>query len=157
MTPYSNIAKRFIRKIKKDKEFFCYGNVTEKELEEIVKQRTNDLLDDSVNELQLQVTQMQNISFLDKDDDLEQFNFDLTFVEEDLISDLMVVKYFEEELLSLKAMQKYLGNDIKVFSPARERKTFLETVQYKNVKFVEKLDRYNSTDRLTGKVLLAYE
>lgn len=157
MTPYSNLRNRFIRKIKGDKEFFCYGNVTEEQLEEIINLRANELLDDSVNDIQLKISFSQDVNFLDKDDTLEQFNFKLTSIEEDLLSDLMVCKYFDEETVKLKAMQKYLGSDIKVFSPARERKTFLEMVNYKHRKFLSKLDDYNSRDRLTGKVLLAYE
>ena len=109
MTPYENVTDRFIRKIKQDKEYFCIGAVTEEEFEEILSQRTLELLEDSLNEIQPLIAVQQNINFLDKNDFMEQFNFDLTAIEEDLISDMMVVKYFDEELVKLKTMQKYLG------------------------------------------------
>lgn len=156
MTPYNNVIKRFTRKIKKDKEFFCYRNLTEEQLLEVIQKRSIELLDDAVNEIQLQISIMQDVDFLNKDDDLQHFNFNLTTVEEDLISDLMVVKYFDEELVKLKATQKYLGDDIKIFSPNAERKTFLEMVEFKHNKFEIKLGDYNSKHRITGEHLLAY-
>ena len=156
MTPYENVTDRFIRKIKQDKEYFCIGAVTEEEFEEILSQRTLELLEDSLNEIQPLIAVQQNINFLDKNDFMEQFNFDLTTIEEDLISDMMVVKYFDEELVKLKTMQKYLGDDIKVFSPAAERMSFINMITYKRNLFSTKLANYNTKHRLTGKFLLPY-
>nr|DAJ80658.1 MAG TPA: hypothetical protein [Caudoviricetes sp.] len=156
MTPYENVTDRFIRKIKQDKEYFCIGAVTEEEFEEILSQRTLELLEDSLNEIQPLIAVQQNINFLDKNDFMEQFNFDLTTIEEDLISDMMVVKYFDEELVKLKTMQKYLGDDIKVFSPAAERTSFINMITYKRNLFSTKLANYNTKHRLTGKFLLPY-
>ena len=158
LTPYSNITKRFERKIKKDKEYFCYGDVTEDELVKIIRKRSKDLLIDSLDEfiLQISIQQKNNVDFENRDDELEEFNFKLSASEEDIISDLMVVKYFDEELIKLKAMQKYLGKDIKVFSPSAERKTFLEMVDYKHKQFDKKMSNYNSINRNTGEYLLAY-
>lgn len=156
MTPYENITDRFIRKIKQDKEYFCIGGVTEEEFDEILSQRTLELLEDSLNEIQPLIAVQQNINFLDKNDFMEQFNFNLTAIEEDLISDMMVVKYFDEELVKLKTMQKYLGDDIKVFSPAAERTSFINMITYKRNLFLNKLANYNTKHRLTGKFLLPY-
>ncbi|OSA92831.1 UNVERIFIED_ORG: hypothetical protein B2H93_13470 [Clostridium botulinum] len=158
MTPYSNIIKRFERKIKKDKEYFCYSNITEDELIKIISKRSKELLIDSLDEfiLQISIQQKKNVNFENRDDELEEFNFKLSASEEDIISDLMVVKYFDEELIKLKAMQKYLGDGIKVFSPNAERKTFLEMVDYKHKQFDKKMSNYNSINRETGEYLLAY-
>lgn len=156
MTPYENVTDRFIRKIKQDKEYFCISGVTEEEFEEILSQRTLELLEDSLNEIQPLIAVQQNINFLDKNDFMEQFNFDLTAIEEDLISDMMVVKYFDEELVKLKTMQKYLGDDIQVFSPAAERTSFINMITYKRNLFSTKLANYNTKHRLTGKFLLPY-
>lgn len=156
MTPYENITDKFARKIKQDKEYFCVNGVTEEKLLEIINRRSIELLDDSVNELQPMISIAQDVDFLDKDDDMEEFNFNLTRIEEDLISDMMVVKYFDEALVKLKAMQKYLGDDIKVFSPANERKTFKEMVEFKRQLFNNKLGNYNTRNRETGEYLLVY-
>ena len=106
--------------------------------------------------MQRLIAVQQNVNFLDKNDLMEQFNFDLTTIEEDLISDMMVVKYYDEELVKLKTMQKYLGDDIKVFSPANERNSFINMVTYKRNLFFNKLQNYNTKNRLTGKFLLPY-
>lgn len=156
MTPYENVTDKFIRKIKQDKEYFCVNGVTEEQLLEIINRRSVELLDDSVNELQPMISIAQDVDFLDKDDDMEEFNFNLTRIEEDLISDMMVVKYFDEALVKLKAMQKYIGDDIKVFSPANERKTFKEMVEFKRQLFNNKLGNYNTRNRETGEFLLVY-
>lgn len=156
MTPYENVIDRFIRKIKQDKEYFCVNGVTEEQLVQIINKRSIDLLDDAVSEIQPMISIAQKVDFLNKDDDMEEFNFELTKLEEDLISDMMVVKYFDEALVKLKAMQKYLGDDIKVFSPANERKTFKEMVEFKRQLFEVKLANYNTRNRLTGNYLLVY-
>jgi len=156
LTPYSNVIDRFIKKIKKDKEFFSYANATDEEVVEIINQRSKELLEDASDELQSLKCVEQDVDFLNRDETLETYSFDLITSEEILISELMVVNYFEEELIKLKAMQKYLGNDIKVFSPNAERKTYLEMVKYKHTLFDSKLSDYNSIDRNTGKFLMAY-
>ena len=156
MTPYSNVIDRFIKKIKKDKEFFSYANATDEEVVEIINQRSKELLEEASDELQSLKCVEQDVDFLNRDETLETYSFDLITSEEILISELMVVNYFEEELIKLKAMQKYLGNDIKVFSPNAERKTYLEMVKYKHTLFDSKLSDYNSIDRNTGKFLMAY-
>lgn len=156
MTPYGNVIKRFERKIQKDISYFCYDGVTEIEKVAIINKRSNNLLDDAVAELQPIISLQQNVNFLDKDDTLEKFNFDLIISEEDIISDMMIVKLFEEESIKLKKLQEYLGNDIKVFSPAEERKTFMAMVEQKQNKLNNKIANYNTINRETGKHLLAY-
>jgi DNA-binding ferritin-like protein (Dps family) len=152
MTPYSNVIKRFERKIQKDISYFCYDGVTETEKVAIINRRSNNLLDDAVAELQPMISLQQNVNFLDKDDELEKFNFNLIVSEEDIISDMMIVKLFEEESIKLNKLQEYLGNDIKVFSPAEERKTFLE--MYNGIVKSNSLaiSNYSNRDRITGKL-----
>ena len=156
MTPYSNITERFQRKIKKDREFFDINNVSVEELIEIVNQYSNELLDDAVNEIQPLISINQKVNFLNKDDIIEQFNFELTTLEEDFISDMMYVKLLDEEMVKLKTMQKYLGDDIKVFSPAQERDSFIKMIDYKRKLTLNKIANYNTRDRLTGEFLLPY-
>ena len=156
MTPFLNVTERFQRKIKKDREFFDINNVSVEDLIEIVSQYSNELLEDAVNELQPLVSIKQTVNFLDKNDMMEQFNFDLTSLEEDIISDLMYVKLLDEEMVKLKTMQKYLGDDIKVFSPAEERNSFIKMIDYKRKLTLNKIANYNTRNRLTGEFLLPY-
>jgi len=151
-TPYENIRNRFFDKIKEDKKFFIYGNLSEDEAKEIMKKRANYLLENAITEIQLNINPYTNLSFLDKDDELEKFNFDLTLVEEDLISDLMVVKYYEEQLAAVNRKQEYVGEQGKaIFSLSRERTTLIDLVNFKYENFKAKLEEYNCRDRLTNK------
>lgn len=156
MTSYDVVIERFMRKIKQDKDYFCINGVSEEEFVELLNRRSVELLDDAANEMQPLISLRQNVNFLDKDDLLERFNFELTSIEIDMLSDMMVCKYFDEELIKLKTMQKYLGDDIKVFSPANERKTYLEMIDYKRDIFLSKIANYNTINRLSGNFLLPY-
>lgn len=156
MTSYDVVIERFMRKIKQDKDYFCINGVSEEEFVELLNRRSVELLDDAANEMQPLISLRQNVNFLDKDDLLERFNFELTSIEIDILSDMMVCKYFDEELIKLKTMQKYLGDDIKVFSPANERKTYLEMIDYKRNIFLSKIANYNTVNRLSGSFLLPY-
>jgi hypothetical protein len=156
LTPYSEVIVRFERKVKEYKEFFCYEDTTEEQFLEIINRRELDLLEDALNELQLVVSVSQNVDFLDKDDTLELFNFNLTSLEKDLISDFMIVKLFDEGLIRLKQYQKYFGEDIKMPNSNTERTTYLKVSEHIRYLLDRKISNYNSKDRKTGKHLLAY-
>lgn len=157
MTSYENIYKRFFRKIKQDVDYFSISGLTESELEEIVNERSLELLDDAVNEIQPLVAINQKVDFLDKNDMFEQFNFELTSVEEDILSDMMYIKYLDEESVRLKTIQKFIGtNSMKVFSPASERNSFMNMVEYKREMILNKMQNYNTRNRITGAFLLPY-
>lgn len=156
-TQYEVVINRFLIKIEEDKDYFSYGGkLTDDEVIEVIKKRSKNILIDSISEIQRKKARNQAVNFLNKDDDLECFNFDLIDSEIDLLSDLMVVKYFERGLIELKEKQKYLGKDIVVFSSNVERKTYLEMTEYKHSLFESSLSDYNSIDRNTGDYLLAY-
>ena len=156
MTPYSNVTNRFERKIKEYKEFFTYDTTTDEEFLEIINRRELDLLDDAVSELQGMISIAQNVDLLDKDDTTQEFNFDVTKTEQDLISDYMITKMFDEGIVRLKQYQKYFGDDIKMPNSNTERTTYLKVAEYQRTQVEKKVTRYNSRDRLTGKHLLAY-
>lgn len=156
MTSYDTVTNLFRNKISEDKEFFCYYNLTEEEALEIINRRMEELLELALMELQSKKAKLQKVDFLNIDKENKQFNFDLTDVEVDLISDLMEIKLFDKQMLKVKALQKYLGDDIKIFSPNEERKTILELIQYKHELFDQKLSDYNSINRENGEFLLPY-
>lgn len=159
MTPYSDVIDRFERKIQKDKNYFCYGkDLTDEQLAQIINTRSLGLLEDATDEFDssISIQQREFVDFSNRSEVLECFEFDLTRNEIDLISDLMVVKYFDETLVELRALQKYLGKDIVNWSPNEERKTFLEMVRYKHELFDKKIASYNMINRNTGEYLLAY-
>lgn len=150
-TPYSKVAGRFLDKIKSDKKFFTYKGLTEEEINEVVKKRTNYLLDNAVIELEFKRNPIHDISFIDKNDDLEEFNFNLTLLEEDLISDLMVAKYYEEQLAGVNKRADFVGEQGKtLFSLSADRKTLMDLVAFTYNNFDIKLDEYNGRDRITN-------
>lgn len=156
-TKYSVVIDRFLIKIEEDKDYFSYGgNLSDENVMDLINKRSKNILIESISELQRKKAINQQVNFLDKDDETEEFNFDLIDSEIDLIGELMVVKYFDRGLAELRAKQKYLGKDITVFSPNAERKTYLEMVQYKHSLFESSLSDYNSIDRNSGEYLLAY-
>ena len=156
MTSYDVVIDRFITKIKKDKKYFKFKDTDETTALDMIKRRSLELLINASDEITPLISFTQNVDFSNRDDDIEIFNFDLTSIEIDLLTDLMVVKLYDEETITLKNMQKYLGKDIEVFSPAKERDSFLALVKYKHSEFEKKLGNYNIRDRKTGKPLMAY-
>ena len=142
-TKYENVYNRFINKIKKDKNFFSYKNCTEDEIEAIIKRRCFSLLDEATILVNNEIVNFE-IDFTDRNDEDEVFNFDLIKIEEELIAEKMYFLYFKEEEVKVKQMQKYLGNDISMFSPAEERKTFENMLEKVNSRYEKILDDYNA-------------
>lgn len=163
-TPYEEIYRRFERKVKKNKSYFFYRitdiNLTDEEKEnkiiEIINDRNLGLMEDAIDYIQSKIVRNQNVDLYDKDDENAEFNFELKPIEIRLIADRMVICLWEEEAVELMQKQKYLGNDINVFSPANERKTFLDFLTTIQDKFDKDLNTYNLFDRNTGDFLSPY-
>lgn len=153
-TPYQDVITKFIKKIKQDVKFFMYNGLTEQQIEDIVRERSLEFLDSACDEIEPQLDQLV---LSNRDDSLEVFNDQLTRIEIDTISDMMKVIYMREPLIKLKEFQKYLGNDIKAWSPNEERKTYLELLNDIEDKMQVKIDKCNSVDRITGKPRSLYE
>lgn len=154
ITKFEVVTTRFLDKIQKDKEFFNLSGLTDKEMLDIINKHLKSLLRDSISEMQRSKNALQQVNFLDYDMIKETFNFELTDSEQDLLSSLMVIKYYDEAMVELKAKQKYLGADINTFSPANERKTFIEMTDYKRKLFDKSFGTYNMVDRLNPTIYL---
>lgn len=150
-TPWNKIYEAFFNKIEKDGDFFAYYNVEPSEALDIAKTRAKGYLKESVAKLTLSCT--PDIDFNNFDETLEIFYDDLTNIEIDLLANLMRENYYEKDLSLLKAFQlRFSPKDLNVFSPANERKTFMEMfneVKRENRKLIS---QYVSRDRLTGKL-----
>jgi uncharacterized protein YerC len=148
LTPYQIVIQRFIKKIKQDVKFFMYNGLTEQQVENIVIERSLEFLDSACDELD---SQLDQLILSNRNDSLECFDDELTRIEIDTISDMMKVIYMREPLVKLKEFQKYLGNDIRAWSPNEERKTYLELLHEIEKKMEIKIDKCNSIDRISGK------
>ena len=90
--------------------------------------------------------------FYDYDEELLQFNFKLTQREIGLLASLMYEVYFERDEALLKAFKiRMTPSDLNQFSPANERKSFEDMLQRIKDENTNKIAKYVSTDRNTGK------
>ena len=153
---YSIILNRFEKKIKKDRKYFTYRNVSDEELIDIINQRGLDLLDTALEYINPLISPNHGINFNNRDDDLQMFDFDLYRPDVDLISEGMIVAYMDEEKIKLNTMEKDLGNDIKTYCPADERNSFMNMLETERNELDKKIDNYNMRDRITNKLLSAY-
>lgn len=149
MTSYEQLYIPFFNRIEKDADFFDYYNLTKEEALEIAKSRTKNYLSEAVAILKRHCS----LDFeLKLDDDAEMISADLTNDETNLIADLMYEVYLSRDISTLKSMVNALtSNDIKMlYSPANERKTFMDmygTLKYNNE---VAMSQYNAISRETG-------
>lgn len=149
VTPFEVITDRLLRKIEKDKDFFSYYNVPVSDIQDLVEEQAIGYLYDAID---LLVSQCEpEVNFYDYDEENDWFNFELTQREIGLLASLMYQVYFERDEAMLKAFKLQMTpNDLRVFSPANERKTFMDMLAHIKEKNTNDIARYIGTDRLTG-------
>ena len=149
-TSFDKITSRLLRKIEKDKDFFVYYNLSVSEVQSIVMEQAVGYLYDAIDLLTSKCEPDTN--FYDYDEELLQFNFELTQREIGLLSSLMYEVYFERDEALLKAFKiRMTPSDLNQFSPANERKSFEDMLQRIKDENTNKIAKYVSTDRNTGK------
>ena len=149
-TPYNDFYGRFFKKIEEDKEYFNYYNLTPEESMELAKERAKTYLQESLAKLTLDST--NDVDFNDYDDTLETVNLDCTKTEIDIIANLMFEMYLFRDVAKLNSLSvSFTPTDLRVFSPAEDRKSFLSMYNDIVAKNINMIDAYNSKDRLTGK------
>ena len=149
-TSFDKITSRLLRKIEKDKDFFEYYNLSVSEVQSIVMEQAVGYLYDAID---LLISKCEpDTDFYDYDEELLQFNFELTQREIGLLSSLMYEVYFERDEALLKAFKiRMTPSDLNQFSPANERKSFEDMLQRIKDENTNKIAKYVSTDRNTGK------
>lgn len=150
-TEYQLIFDKFIKKLKGDKQFFNYRNLSEAEINEIVEDHLMSLLDRAID--RIYDFGSPDFDFYNRDDQLHQFNNELVKQEIALLSDLMYLAYLEEDRNKLKAVGlKFRTSEVNVlFSPANDRKTYLEMVDKVESNTINSVVNYLSRNRLTWK------
>jgi hypothetical protein len=147
-TSYDVVFDRFIKKLRGDLSFFNYTNLSEEQINEIVGSHLNSLLNRSIDKLY--EFGLPDFDFYDKDDDLQQFNGDLVRQELSLLSELMFFHYCEEDINKLKPLGMFFRtSEIEVFSPATERKSYMELLKTIESTVVNSISNYFSRNRLT--------
>ena len=149
-TSFDKVIERLLRKIEKDKEFFAYYNVSVSQAQELVLEQATGYLYDAIDLLTSKCE--PDVDFYDYDTEILSFNFKLTSKEIGLLSSLMYEVYFERDEALLKAFKiRMTPSDLSTFSPANERKTFEDMLQRIKNENINKISKYVSTDRVTGK------
>ena len=152
-TSFDKITSRLLRKIEKDKDFFEYYNLSVSEVQSLVMEQATGYLYDAIDLLTSKCE--PDTDFYDYDEELLQFNFKLTQREIGLLASLMYEVYFERDEALLKAFKiRMTPSDLNQFSPANERKSFEDMLQRIKDENTNKIAKYVSTDRNTGKRMM---
>lgn len=149
-TSFSTIIDKFIFKIEKDRRFFNYYKLTDSESLEFVQQRALNYMEEAISLFKFK----SDIPFdlLVKHSTEQCFVSNLTDNEVYLLTNLMYEIHLKRDLALLKVMtERYAPSDLTVFSPANERKSFLELISKIEQENERLLDAYDFKDRLTGK------
>ena len=149
-TSFDKITSRLLRKIEKDKDFFEYYNLSVSDVQSLVMEQATGYLYDAIDLLTSKCE--PPVDMYNYDEELMQFNFELTQREIGLLASLMYEVYFERDEALLKAFKiRMTPSDLNQFSPANERKSFEDMLQRIKDENTNKIAKYVSTDRNTGK------
>ena len=149
-TSFDEVISRLLRKIEKDKDFFSYYNLSVSEVQLLVMEQATGYLYDAIDLLTSKCE--PPVDMYNYDEELMQFNFELTQREIGLLASLMYEVYFERDEALLKAFKiRMTPSDLNQFSPANERKSFEDMLQRIKDENTNKIAKYVSTDRKTGR------
>ena len=127
-TSFDKITSRLLRKIEKDKDFFAYYNLSVSEVQSLVMEQATGYLYDAIDLLTSKCE--PPVDMYNYDEELMEFNFELTQREIGLLASLMYEVYFERDEALLKAFKiRMTPSDLNQFSPANERKSFEDMLQ----------------------------
>ena len=148
-TSYSVPINEFFSRVEKDKDFFQYINLSDEEAMELANKRAEIYLFEACAKIMMMC--QPTVNFSNRDDDLRQFNFDLTPSEILLISSLMYEFYLDRDVSYIKLQSvNYAPTALRVFDPSNARSTFLALYNFVHAQNETLMDVYKNTDRLTG-------
>lgn len=152
MTLFDTVYDLFFKRVVNDPDFFQYTNVPQSEALELCKINAFDYMIESISTINENCT--PTVNFNDYDILLSQFNFDMTNSEMQMLVNLMFEKFLSRDMAKLKIYNKFFTNsEVALFSPANERKTFMEMLDGLILKNIKAIKSYGSRDRLTGELV----
>mgnify|MGYP001002761520 CR=1 FL=1 len=157
-TSFTVPIQAFFRRIENDKSFFNYYNIDATEAMALASERAYGYLIESISKISMSYS--TDIDFTNYTASVDEngnssgtFNFDLTKNEIALLAQLMYEQYFNRDFVKLRAFKlQYSPSDLNTFSPANERKTFIEMYDKVKLESQSMLDNYISRDRLTNQL-----
>lgn len=163
VTAFSEVIQAFYHYIENDVDFFRYFELTEEESMEVAGQRAEVLLKEATSYLcrKLVVENVFSniIEVQEKVQDEEQdeptsymaFADKLTDAEINILVKTMFLMYLHRDLTMLRTFHGVMtSSDLNMYSPANERKTFVEMAEKYEAELKVEISEYQMRDRLTG-------
>ena len=147
MTAYEDVFDAFYHYIENDVDFFNYFELDDDESMEVAGQRASVLLEEATSYLSRKIA-IDNV-FTKKDG--MYFTETLTSSEINLLVKAMFFCYLQRDLTTLRTFKGVMtSSDLNMYSPANERKTFVNMLQQYEEALKIEISEYAIMDRETG-------
>lgn len=147
-TSFDELYHLFFEKIESDADFFDYCGLDDNETACLIHQRAKTYLTEAVSKFVLLCDLTTSDFRIDFSN--ETFGQELTYFEKDLIANLMLEMHLKRDIPRAKIFAvNFAPSDLKVFSPAEDRKTFMAMYEEVCQKNLEMIDLYVGKDRNT--------
>lgn len=148
-TPFDTINTIFYNLIEEDSNFFNYYGLNEEDSELLARQRADACLTEAAVKLSLLI--QADVDFSSFDETTREFNEDFTKEEQFILASLQYEEYLYRDIAKLRAnAMRFTSAEQQVFSPANERRTFIDMYEHVVSRNSELIDRYCAKDRITG-------
>ena len=149
-TAFSDVIQAFYHYIEQDVDFFNYFELSEKESMEVAGQRAEVLLKEATSYL-CNILVVENVY---STTDGDAFTETLTNVEINLLVKAMFLCYLNRDLTMLRTFHGVMtSSDLNMYSPANERKTFVDMVEKYEDELRIEISEYQMRDRTTGQFI----
>ena len=149
MTAFEDVINAFYHYIENDVDFFDYFEFDEDECMEVAGQRAVVLLNEATSYLSRKMI-IESV-FSTYDSDADAFTETLTNAEINLLVKVMFLVYLQRDITKLRTFHGVMtSSDLNMYSPANERKTFIEMVQKYEDGLAVEISEYQMRDRTTG-------
>lgn len=149
MTAFTDVINAFYHYIENDVDFFNYFELDEDECMEVAGQRAEVLLREATSYLSRKLVLESVFSIVDLYGD--GFTEELTSDEVNLLVKTMFLIYLQRDLTKLRTFHGVMtSSDLNMYSPANERKTFVDMVEKYERNLEIEITEYQMRDRNTG-------
>lgn len=139
----------FFNMVEKDSDFFDYFGLTPEQSMELARERADTCIEEAARVLS--ISYYADIDFSDFDSSVRTFNVVLTAEEIYIVARFAYEVYLSRDLAVLKVQTTHFtAAEQNIFSPAHERRTFVEMLDSVHQKNDELIMSYLTKDRLTG-------
>lgn len=180
ITAFSDVIQAFYHYIENDVDFFSYFELSEEESMEVAGQRAEVLLKEATSYLSrkmvvesvfsnvIEVEEETQSDGEDNSQDDSQTDSDvdytvntymafaekLTDAEINLLVKTMFLMYLQRDITVLRTFHGVMtSSDLNMYSPANERKTFVDMVEKYESQLKVEISEYQMRDRTTGKFI----